>query len=164
MAGKKAIDYNQNVYYSERETGDRNRSLAYFMRASGIIKGDVGEILDLYFRQCSIEVTCRDLAAIGNCIANDGLRPAGGSLEIEPWIFRLVKTFMIICGMYNASGEFAVRVGVPAKSGVSGGIMACVPGRMGIGVVGPALDSKGNSIAGVRVLEDLSREINLSIF
>lgn len=164
LAGNKYIDYNRKVYYSEKETGDRNRSLAYFMRATGIIDGDVEEILDLYFRQCSIEVTCRDLAAIGFCIASNGIAPDGTQLQISPWIFRLIKTFMVTCGMYDASGEFAIKVGIPAKSGVSGGIMASVPGKMGIGIIGPALDDKGNSVAGVRVLEDLSRELNLSIF
>jgi len=164
LAGNKNIDYNRKVYYSERETGDRNRSLAYFMRATGIMDGDVEEILDLYFRQCAIEVTCRDLAAIGYCIANNGVTSGGTELQIPRWIFRLVKTFMVTCGMYDASGEFAIKVGIPAKSGVSGGIMASVPGKMGIGVIGPALDDKGNSIAGIRALEDLSKKLDLSIF
>lgn len=164
LAENKNIDYNRKVYYSERETGDRNRSLAYFMRATGTIEGSVEEILDLYFRQCAIEVTCRDLSAIGYSIARNGTTFKGTELQIPLWIFRLIKTFMVTCGMYDSSGEFAIKVGVPAKSGVSGGIMASVPGKMGIGVIGPALDDKGNSIAGIHVLEDLSREFDLSIF
>lgn len=164
LAVNKEIKINEKMYLSEKATGDRNRSLAYFMRGLGVIEGDVEEILDLYFRQCAIEVTCSDLANIAMCIANGGISPLTSQRLVDREIIKIVKTFMMTCGMYNYSGEFAVRVGIPAKSGVSGGIMAVVPGRMGIGVIGPALDEKGNSIAGIRLLEDLSQELNLSIF
>jgi len=164
LAGNEEVYMNERMYLSEKLTGDRNRSLAYFMRDLGVIEGDVEEILDLYFRQCAIEVTCSDLANIAVCIANEGISPFTSEQLVEREIIKVVKTFMVTCGMYNHSGEFAVRVGIPAKSGVSGGIMAAVPGRMGIGVIGPALDDKGNSIAGIHLLEDLSRELDLSIF
>lgn len=162
MSGNPDISYSREVYESESVTGDRNRSLGYFLKGHGVIE-DVEQVLDLYFRQCAIEVTCEDLAKIGLCLANDG-RNLDGKQVVPRDITRLVKTFMVTCGMYDASGEFAIRVGIPAKSGVSGAIMASVPNRMGIGVVGPALNEQGNSIAGVRLLEDLAREWRLSIF
>ena len=120
--------------------------------------------LDLYFQQCSIEVDVVDLARIALLFANYGVDIETGERVISENISRIVKTFMVTCGMYDASGEFALRVGIPAKSGVGGGIMASVPRRMGIGVFGPALDQKGYSIGGLKVLEDLSRELELNIF
>ncbi|KXG78960.1 glutaminase A [Thermotalea metallivorans] len=158
------LNINENVYLSEKKTGDRNRAMAYFLRDVGIIEGDVEAILDLYFKQCSIEVTCEDIAHIGMFLANHGVIKETGEQYVPKNITQIVKTFMVTCGMYDASGEFAIQVGVPAKSGVGGGIMCAVPNRMGIGVVGPALDKKGNSIAGVKVLESLSKELALSIF
>ncbi|SEF85403.1 L-glutaminase [Caloramator fervidus] len=157
------IDINYNVYKSEKETGHRNRALAYYMKSIGIIEGDVEEVLDVYFKQCSIEATCKDIAKIGAMLANDGILPWNGERVIPRQVARIVKTIMLTCGMYDASGEFAVKIGVPGKSGVGGGILVAVPSRMGIGVFGPALDSKGNSIAGWKVLEDISKELDLSI-
>lgn len=158
------IKINEEVYISEKLTGNRNRALAYFMKSSGILEGNVEEILDLYFRQCSIEANAKDLARLGAVLANDGIIPWSGEKLVDKKICRIVKSIMVTCGMYDASGEFAVRIGIPAKSGVGGGIVGAVPKRMGIGVYGPALDEKGNSIAGLRVLEDLARELDLSIF
>ena len=130
----------------------------------GFIEGNVEETLDLYFKQCSIEVDVIDLARIGLLFSNYGVDIETGERVISEDISRMVKTFMVTCGMYDASGEFALKVGVPAKSGVGGGIMASIPRRMGIGVFGPALDKKGNSIAGLKILEDLSKELELNIF
>lgn len=158
------IKINEEVYISEKLTGDRNRALAYFMKSNGILEGNVEEILDLYFRQCSIEANARDLARFGAVLANDGIIPWSGEVLIEKKICKMVKSIMVTCGMYDASGEFAVNIGIPAKSGVGGGILGSVPKRMGIGVYGPALDEKGNSIAGIRILKDLSEELDLSIF
>lgn len=162
ITGKNAT-YNRQIYLSEKETGHRNRALAYFMKDTNVLRGDVEEVLDLYFRQCSIEVNCEDLAKIGFFLANKGKLPSGKRL-IPSDIVRIVTTFMVTCGMYNASGKFAIDVGLPAKSGVSGGIVGCVPGKMGVATFGPALDNKGNSIAGVHMLADLSHELGLSIF
>ncbi|SMO61287.1 glutaminase A [Melghirimyces algeriensis] len=162
MAENPEIEIDQAVYHSEGVTGYRNRSMGYFLKEFGIIE-DVESTLELYFKQCAISVTCDDLSRMGLCLARNGKNQAGEQVIPQP-LARLVKTFMVTCGMYNASGEFAILVGIPAKSGVSGGIMASVPERMGIGVFGPALDEKGNSYAGVRMLRDLSREWNLSIF
>lgn len=158
------IWYDEDVYKSESTTGYRNRALANFMKDSGIIEGDVEEVLELYFKQCSIKVNAVDIAMMGAVLAGDGISPVTGDKLISRSIARLVKTFMVTCGMYDASGEFAVRVGLPAKSGVGGGIMATVPGRMGIGVFGPALDDKGNSAGGIKVLEYVSNKLDLSIF
>lgn len=158
------IKINEEVYISEKLTGNRNRALAYFMKSSGILEGNVEEILDLYFRQCSIEANAKDLARLGAVLANDGIIPWSGEKLVDKKICRIVKSIMVTCGMYDASGEFAVRIGIPAKSGVGGGIVGAVPKRMGIGVYGPALDEKGNSIAGLKILEDLAKELDLSIF
>lgn len=133
------------------------------MKGNGIIEGDVDEILDVYFKACSMEITCKDIARIGAMLANDGVLLTNERI-ISREVCRIVKTIMVTCGMYDASGKFAVHIGIPAKSGVGGGIMAAVPRRMGIGVVGPALDAKGNSIGGIKILERLSHELDLSIF
>lgn len=138
--------------------------MGYLLKNDGFIEGSVEETLDLYFKQCSIEVDVVDLARIGLLFANYGIDIETGERVISETISRMVKTFMVTCGMYDASGEFALKVGVPAKSGVGGGIMASVPRRMGIGVFGPALDKKGNSIGGLKVLEDLSKRLELNIF
>lgn len=164
ISGNDKLDINEEVYLSEKGTGDRNRSMAYFMRDAGILHGSVDEILDVYFKQCSIEVTCVDIAKMGLFLANRGKIPGSEEKITNENIARIVKTFMVTCGMYNASGEFAIKVGIPAKSGVGGGIMASVPHKMGIGVYGPALDDKGNSIGGYGILEELSEKLNLSIF
>lgn len=158
------IDVNEEVYLSEKETGNRNRALAYFMKSTGVLEGDVEEILDLYFKQCSIEVTAKDLARFGAVLANDGVIPWTNEKIIPKEVCRIVKTIMVTCGMYDASGEFAVNVGIPAKSGVGGGILATVPRKFGIGIYGPSLDEKGNSIAGIKLIKDLSNELDLSIF
>ena len=158
------ININREAYISEKATGDRNRSLAYFMKSTGVITNDVEKVLDVYFKQCSMEVTCKDISRIGAFLANDGVIPLTGEKVIPRETARIVKAIMTTCGMYDASGEFAVNIGMPAKSGVGGGIMAVAPEKMGIGLVGPSLDKKGNSIAGIKVLADLSKELELSIF
>jgi len=163
ITGNDDIGVNYNVYESEKKTGNRNRALAYYMKGNGIIEGDVEEILDVYFKACSMEITCKDIARIGAMLANDGVL-LNNERVISREACRIVKTIMVTCGMYDASGKFAVHIGIPAKSGVGGGIMAAVPRRMGIGVVGPALDAKGNSMGGIKILEKLSHELDLSIF
>ena len=164
LAKNDSLEINYSVYESEKLTGDRNRAMAYLLKNDGFIEGDVEEVLDLYFKQCSIEVNAKDLARIGLLFANYGVDIETGERVISENISRMVKTFMITCGMYDASGEFAIKVGIPAKSGVGGGIMASVPHKMGIGVFGPSLDKKGNSIGGLKILEDLSKELKLNIF
>lgn len=163
IAETETIDVNYKIYCGESETGNRNRAMAYFLKGEGIIESNVDDALEVYFKQCSIEVTAEVLARIGLFIARDG-KLSNGEQIVSHRIMKIVKTLMVTCGMYDSSGEFAVRVGIPSKSGVGGGILSVVPGKMGIGVFGPSLDEKGNSVAGVGVLEELSKELDLTIF
>ena len=140
------------------------RALAYLLKSYGLLDDDVEEVLDCYFRSCSIRVDCRALAHIGAVLSNRGRLPNSSRQIFPAELARYVNAILTTCGMYDGSGEFAIRVGVPAKSGVGGGIMAVVPTRMGIGIYGPALDRKGNSVAGIQLLERLSRALYLSIF
>jgi glutaminase len=164
MTGNPQLSLNEEVYQSEKKTGDRNRSLAYFMKSTGIIEADVEEALDLYFRFNSIDITCSDLAKIGCFLANQGKLQNLRKALVSTKHIQIAMTIMFTSGMYNASGEFAIHVGFPAKSGVSGGILAAVPGEMGIGIIGPSIDEKGNSVAGVQVLKTLSKDFSLGIF
>lgn len=163
MTGAETIEFDHSVYESEKRTGDRNRSLAYFMKSTNVIHTDVEAALDLYFRLCSIKVTCSDLAKIGALFANGGVIPVSNQRLVGGDIIRVVTTIMFTAGMYNESGESAMRTGLPAKSGVSGGILSLVPNRIGIGIIGPSIDQKGNSIAGMNVLEALSSKYNLHL-
>lgn len=163
LAHNEEIFVNEEVYISEKNTGDKNRALAYFLKDIKILD-NVEEVLDLYFMHCSIEVTTKDLANIANVLACGGRCPKTNDVIIPRRIVRIVNTLMATCGMYDESGEFAVNVGIPSKSGVGGGIMSVVPGKMGIGVYSPSLDEKGNSVVGVKILEDISNELDLSIY
>ena len=164
LAGDEEIGIDEAVYRSEKTHGSKNRALAYLLKSHGLLEDDVEEVLDCYFRACSIRVDCKALAHIGAVLSNRGRLPASNQRIFPAAMSRYVNAILMTCGMYDGSGEFALRVGVPAKSGVGGGIMAVVPTRMGIGIYGPALDRKGNSVAGIRLLEQLSRELYLSIF
>lgn len=164
ITGNPNLSVNKAVFNSERLTGNKNRALAYFMKSTGIINCEVEEILDVYFKLCSIDVTCKDVARIGMMLANDGVLIQNDEKVTSKEICHIVKAVMCTCGMYNDSGEFATSVGIPAKSGVGGGILGVVPKRMGIGIVGPALNQKGNSIAGTKILESLSNQLELSIY
>ncbi|UUZ84247.1 glutaminase A [Paenibacillus sp. P26] len=164
LADEPSLSIDENVYRSESATAHRNRSLAYFLKDNQVLDDEVEPVLDVYFRHCSVRVTCRNLARMALVLAYNGTDPIRGKRLVPRRFVQIAKTFMITCGMYNASGEFAIRVGLPAKSGVAGGIMALVPGRYGIGVVGPALNDKGNSTAGVHLLQTLSEANDWSIF
>ena len=164
LAGDGEISVDEAVYRSEKSHGSRNRALAYLLKSYGLLEGDVEEVLDCYFRACSIRADCRALAHIGAVLSNRGRLPVSNQRIFPSDLARYVNAILMTCGMYDGSGEFAIRVGVPAKSGVSGDIMAVVPTRMGIGIYSPALDRKGNSLAGIQLLERLSRELYLSIF
>lgn len=164
MSGNSQVTYNLEVAKSEYRTAYLNRALCYFLKEHGVIESDIESLIDIYTKQCAIEVSCTDLARIGYVLANEGVCPETSEQLLPKEITRLVKTFMVTCGMYNASGEFAIKVGIPAKSGVSGAILGTVPEQMGIGIYGPALDEKGNSIAGVKLLEIFAGKHRLSIF
>lgn len=158
LAKDDSLEIDRNVYASEKATGNKNRALAYMLTAYNMINEDIEPLLDCYFSACSIKVNCKHLANIAYALAHteDGILSNRDA--------RFVNAILMTSGMYDGSGEFALNVGVPAKSGVGGGIMAVVPGRMGIGVYSPLLDKKGNSVAGKRVLEKLSKALQLSIF
>ena len=164
LARNPDIAVDEAVYQSEKATGNKNRALAYLLKTYGMVNDDVEEVVSCYFRACSIAVSCQDLANIGYALASRG-RVLPGNHRLFPSEYATyVNAILMTCGMYDGSGDFAVRVGIPAKSGVGGGIMAVVPTRMGIGIFSPGLDGKGNSLAGIQVLEKLSRQLYLSIF
>ena len=164
LAGNDSLTVDHAVYLSEKATGNKNRALAYMLKAYGMIDCEVEDVVDVYFRACSVKANCRDLARIALVLADRGRDPVTGEQLIPPEYVRYTNAVLTICGMYDGSGEFALSVGVPAKSGVGGGILAVVPGRMGIGMYSPALDKKGNSVAGIKALEALSHRLELSIF
>ncbi|MGO4500559.1 glutaminase A [Paenibacillus sp. 2RAB27] len=164
IADNPSLSINQNVFKSESDTAHRNRSLAYFLKDNGVLDKEVDDILRVYFSHCSIEVNCTDLARMALVLAHNGVDPIRKQRLIPRRFVQIAKTFMFTCGMYNASGEFAMNVGLPAKSGVSGSILTMVPGQYGIGTVGPALKRKGNSTAGVHLLGILSQEFDWSMF
>ncbi|MBQ8040729.1 MAG: glutaminase A [Lachnospiraceae bacterium] len=164
LANNADIDLDESVYRSEKETGNRNWALGFLLKNHDLFRDNVGNVLDCYFKACSIRVNSKDLATIGFVLANRGRLP-----QVENQMFpiryaRYVNAVLMTCGMYDGSGNFAVDVGIPAKSGVGGGIMAVVPCQMGIGIFSPALDEKGNSFAGIQVLQRLSQKMDLSVF
>lgn len=164
LAGNPEIQLDEAVYQSEKRTGSKNRALAYLLKSSGLLQDDVEQVLDCYFKACSIRVSSKDLAHIGFVLASRGKRSGSEERMFPARYAHYVNAVMMTCGMYDGSGEFAVKVGLPAKSGVGGGILAVVPTRMSIGIFGPSLDSKGNSVAGIQLLERLSHRMYLSIF
>jgi glutaminase len=162
MTGRRGgLEVNERVYMSESSTADRNRALAYFMHGIGTLPFSVEESLNLYFKLCSIDVRTDDLSIMGSTLANAGLNQVTGERMTSVDTAYTVTGLMSVCGLYDESGEFAVKVGVPAKSGVSGGIVCVVPGRMGLAVFSPPLGKGGNSVAGVKALSRLSREMKL---
>ncbi|HEY9700712.1 MAG TPA: glutaminase A [Trichocoleus sp.] len=152
------------TFMSERTTGHRNRAMAHLMLNFGMIDEKIDEALDLYFQQCSLLVNCQDLAIMAATLANRGVNPITGTRAVPACYIRDILSVMYTCGMYNFAGEWTYRVGLPAKSGVSGGLIVVVPGQMGIAVFSPLLDRRGNSVRGVKVCEDLSRELGLHLF
>jgi glutaminase len=152
------------VFVSERSTGHRNRAIAHLMLNFGMIEGNVDEALDLYFQQCAILVNCRDMALMAGTLANQGVNPLTGRRAVKQEHVRDILSVMYTCGMYDYSGQWAYEVGLPAKSGVAGGLIAVVPGRLGLAVFSPPLDSRGNSQRGINVCRDLSARLGLHLF
>ena len=163
LAGR-PLGIDEAVFRSEEATGHRNRAIAYMMLNTGMIKRDPNDVLDLYFRQCSVNVTTRDLAIMAATLANDGTNPITGKKVFQAEYVRDVLSVMNSCGMYDYAGEWAYEVGMPAKSGVSGCIIAVIPGQIGIGVFAPPIDSHGNSLRGIRVCQEISKEFELHAF
>ncbi|NWG24040.1 MAG: glutaminase A [Pseudorhodoplanes sp.] len=157
------LGFDEAVYRSEDETGHRNRAIAYLELNAGMIEEPVLEHLDLYFRQCSILVTARDIAVMAATLANYGVNPVTQQRVIPVSIARDVLSVMATCGMYDYAGNWQFDVGIPAKSGVGGGILATLPNEVGIGVYSPPLDALGNSVRGIKVCTELSRNLKLHL-
>lgn len=162
FAGRPLV-IDEAVYRSESETGHRNRAIGHMLRNFDILREAPDPVVDLYFKQCSVSVTCRDLATMAATLANRGVNPVTGRQALRGEYVESVLGVMGSCGMYDYAGEWMYRVGMPAKSGVSGGIIAVLPGHLGIAVYSPRLDPHGNSARGIRVCEELSRLMNLHL-
>jgi glutaminase len=160
FAGRE-LDVDEAVFASESATGDRNRAIGYLLRTSSVIKEDVRAVLDVYFKQCSVLVTARDIAIMAATLANRGLNPVTGEQVMTPYAISRTLSVMTSSGMYDYAGEWIYRVGIPAKSGVGGGILAALPARLGLGSYSPRLDGHGNSVRGIKVCEALSSHYDL---
>jgi glutaminase len=164
QAAGRQLGMDQSVYRSEAETGHRNRAIGHLLRNVGALEGSVDEIVDLYFRQCSILVTATDLARMGATLAHVGENPFTRQQVFDLDAVRNTLAVMFTCGTYDFSGSWAYNVGVPAKSGVGGGICGVVNRQLGIGTFSPRLDAKGNSVRGVATFIDLADELGLHVF
>ena len=163
-AAGRELRVDESVYRSEKETGHRNRAIGHLLKNVDLIDGEVEEVLDLYFQQCSVLLNARDLATMGATLANLGTNPVTGKEVLSFDSVRDVLSVMFTCGMYDFAGEWAFRVGIPAKSGVGGGILAVINRQLGIGTYSPRLDSMGNSVRGIRLCTDLAEEMGLHVF
>jgi glutaminase len=157
------LGLDESVYRSESDTGHRNRAIGHMLRNFDILTSDPLPVTELYFMQCSISVTCRDLAVMAATLANRGVNPITGKQAIRAEYVESLLSVMGTCGMYDYAGEWIYNVGMPAKSGVGGGIIAVLPGQLGIGVFSPPLDAHGNSVRGIRVCQELSRRLDLHL-
>jgi len=163
FAGRE-LDLDEAVFRSESATGHRNRAIAYLMRNSDMIKLEPEAVLGVYFRQCSMLVNCRDLAVMAATLANDGVNPVTGEAAMPAEFVQDVLSVMHSCGMYDYAGQWAYEVGIPAKSGVSGCVIAVIPGQIGIATYSPRLDSYGNSVRGVMACRRISADFGLHAF
>ncbi len=159
-----SIDANPRVLRSERKSGFRNSALAYLLKSHGTIAGNVPRLLDAYCHQCALEMSCLDLSRALLALANRGLSPVMGEAVLTAGQAKRVNSLMLTCGMYDSVGSFAYRVGLPAKSGVGGGIVAVMPGEFTITVWSPELDRSGNSLVGVQALQLFTQMTGISVF
>lgn len=157
------LSVDENVFESENETGHRNRAIGYLLRNTNVVDHEVEEVVETYFQQCSTLVTCRDLAVIAATLASSGVNPVTRERVLREDTVRNVLSVMASCGMYDSAGDWLYTVGLPAKSGVAGGIIAVLPGQLGIAVYSPPLDVHGNSVRGIKVCEELSDELHLHV-
>ena len=158
------ITIDEEVAASEAETGFRNLALASFMKSFGKIDNELQAVLRLYFRQCALQMSCRQLARAAGYLCRDGAHPSGGEPVVSERQARRINALMLTCGTYDMAGEFAFLIGLPCKSGVGGGIVAVVPDRLTLCVWSPALDASGNSWLGMRALEMFVARTGLSVF
>ena len=163
LAGR-ALPVDEAVYQSERRTGHRNRAIAHLLLNFGVVHEEAEAALDVYFKQCAILVTSRDLAMMAATLSNMGCHPITGRSVFTIRYVKDILSIMFTCGMYDYSGHWAYRVGVPAKSGVGGGVMAVVNRQLGIGTYSPRLDQYGNSCRGTAVCVELASQLGLHVF
>lgn len=164
ISGGADVGYNEGVAKSELEVAHRNRALAHFMKSFGNIQNDVDQLLELYCHQCSIELNCEELARSFLFLANGGIDPFSGKEIISKQSAKRLNAIMLTCGLYNESGDFAYRVGLPGKSGVGGGIVALLPGKFAVAAWSPELNSNGNSYRSIEALERLTTYLGISLF
>lgn len=162
LAGRE-LSFDENVYQSELKTAFRNMSIGYMLRTVGVLDEDPEAIVDGYIKQCAIKVTVKDLAIMASVLANGGIQAKTGKRILERSVVRQVLSVMMSCGMYDAAGDWLTTVGIPAKSGVAGGIIGVLPGQVGIAVFSPKLDEHGNSVRGVEIFERLSNDMGLHL-
>jgi glutaminase len=163
LSGNETINYNEKVAQSEKDTGFRNAALCNFLKSFGNIKNEVEVVLDFYFHQCSIEMTCKELAHSFFFFANEGKTKSGKQILSKSQVKRL-NALMQTCGFYDESGEFTYKVGLPGKSGIGGGIAALYPNHFSVATWSPRLNEKGNSELGMAALELLTTKMGMSIF
>lgn len=164
LAQDDTVIIDQAVAESEHRTGSRNRSMAWFMKSEGNLHGPVEDVLTTYFNQCSIAMSCRQLAMAGRYLASAGHPGGEADATVTAERARRINSLMMTCGLYDASGEFAFSIGIPAKSGVGGGILGIVPGIASVVAWCPGLDDKGNSLLASRAFTELARETGWSVF
>ncbi|MFC7430923.1 MULTISPECIES: glutaminase [unclassified Agrococcus] len=162
FAGRE-LEVDEDVYRSELDSADRNHAIAYMLRNHGIIDADPHAVVDGYTRQCSMLVDVGDLAMMAATLANAGTHPVTGEQVVPRWVARQTLSVMTTCGMYDAAGDWFTLVGIPAKSGVSGGVIGALPGKGGFAAFSPRLDAHGNSTRGVRIFERLSDDMAMHL-
>ena len=164
LAGSGSVTVDEAVACSEEEKGDRNAALAHFIKSFGNIRHAVEEVLNLYFRHCAITMTCTGLARAFLFLASKGRHPGTGEAVLTSSLTKRLNSLMMTSGLYNESGEFAYRVGLPSKSGVGGGIVSVLPGHFSLAVWGPELGACGNSLRGIEALDRFTTYSGLSVF
>ena len=164
LANNSDIHYDLRVAQSEKETGNRNYALGYFMKSFNNIHMPIDRVMDFYFKQCSIAMNCVDLGRAFLTLANHGVVPHSGRRVLTVSQSKRLSSLLLTSGLYNEAGEFAFRVGLPAKSGVGGGIAAIIPQKLSVVVWSPELNTYGNSLAGIQALELFTTKSGISIF
>jgi len=162
FAGRE-LSIDEKTYHSEKNNGHKNWAIAHLLRHFNVLSNNFKEDLDLYFKQCSIKLNTKDLALMGATLANGGVNPKTQKVCVERANLRNMLSVLYTCGMYNYSGEWVFDIGLPAKSGISGGVLMVVPGIMAISVYSPRLDKRGNSVRGIKVCEEISEIYNLHL-
>ncbi len=164
LSGNMDIHYDEQVFHSEYDNCHRNAALANYLKSFNNLEHSVSEVLDFYFYQCSLKMSCQDIARASRFLATDGKHPFRDERVVSPLQARRINTLMMTCGTYDEAGEFAFHVGLPCKSGVGGGIVATIPGEMSICVWSPELGKKGNSLPGMHALKAFVEKTDLAVF